>query len=45
MKKNYQRNCTFFLAKYGGISIYDIDQGERFSVDDEDSYVKGYRYA
>ena len=46
MKKNYQRTRTCLLAKYGGLSIYDIDFGKRYSIDDEDiRFVKGYGYA
>ena len=46
MKKNDQRTRTCFLAKYGGLSIYDIDFGKRYSIDDEDiHFVKGYGYA
>ena len=35
MKKNYQRTRTRFLAKYGGLYIYDIDFKKRYSIDDE----------
>ena len=43
MKKNYQRTRTRFLAKYGGLSLYDIDFGKRYSIDDENiHFVKGY---
>ena len=46
MKKNDQRNRTRFLEKYGGISLYDIGFGKRYSIDDEDiHFVKGDRYA
>ena len=46
MKKNYQRTCTRFLARYGGLSLYDIDFGKRYSIDDEDiRFVSGYGYA
>ena len=46
MKKNDQRTCTRFLAKYGGLSLYDIDFGKRYSIDDEYiNFVKGYGYA
>ena len=46
MKKNDQRNRTHFLDKYGGLSIYDIYFGERYSIDDEYiKFVKGYGYA
>ena len=45
MKKNYQRTHTRFLSKYGGLSLYNIDFGYRYSVDDEDvHFVKGYGY-
>ena len=46
MKKHDQRNRTCFLAKYGALSLYDIDFGEIYSIDDEDThFVKGDRYA
>ena len=46
MKKNYQRNRTCFLDKYVGLSIYDIDFGKRYSIDDEYiHFVKEYGYA
>ena len=46
MKKNDQRNCTCSLAKYGGLSIYDIDMENRYSIGDKDiHFVKGYVYA
>ena len=46
MKKDYQRSCTHFLAKYGGLSLYDIDTEKRYSIDDkENNSVKGDRYA
>ena len=46
MKKDYQRSRTRFLAKYGGLSIYDVDIEKRYSIDDKDIYfVKGDRYA
>ena len=46
MKKNDQRSCTHFLAKYGGLSLYDIDFGKIYSIDDEDiHFVNGYGYA
>ena len=39
---NYQIICTRFLEKYGGLSLYNIDFGYRYSVDDEDiHFVKG----
>ena len=45
-KKNYQRTCTRFSAKYGGLSLYDIDIENRYSIDDKEiHFVKGYRYA
>ena len=38
--------CTWFLAKYGGISLYDIDMEKRYSIDDKGiNFVKGSRYA
>ena len=46
MKKNDQRNCNHFLAKYGGLSLYGIDFEKIYSIDDEDiHFVKGYGYA
>ena len=46
MKKNYQRTCTCFLAKYGGLSLYYIYFGKRYSIDDEDiNFVKWDGYA
>ena len=46
MKKNDQRNRTRFLAKYGGLSLYDIDFRKGYYIDDEDIQVlKGYRYS
>ena len=46
MKKNDQRNRTRFLDNYVGLSIYDIDFGKRYYIDDEDiQFVKGYGYA
>ena len=42
MKKNDQRTRAYFLAKYGGVSLYVIDFGKRYSIDDEDiDFVKG----
>ena len=35
MKKDGQISCTRFLAKYGGLSFYDIDTEKRYSVDDK----------
>ena len=46
MKKNYQRTCTCFLAKYGGLSLYKIDTEKRYSIDDKGiNFVKGDGYA
>ena len=46
MKKNYQRTRTTFLGKYVGLSLYDIDFGKRYSIDDEEiNFVNGYGYA
>ena len=45
MKKDDQRSCTRFLAKYGGLSLYDIDTEKRYSIDDKDIHfvkVDGY---
>ena len=35
MKKDDQRYRTRFLAKYGGLSLYDIDTEKRYSIDDK----------
>ena len=44
MKKNDQRTRTCFLAKYGGLSLYDIDFGKRYYSDDKRiHFVKGCR--
>ena len=46
MNKNYQRTCTHFLAKYGGLSISDINCGKKYSIDDGDiHFLKGGVYA
>ena len=46
MKKDDQRYRTCFLAKYGGISLYDIDTEKKYSIDDKEiHFVKEYRYA
>ena len=46
MKKDDQRYRTGFLAKYGGLSLHDIDTDKRYSIDDKEiHFVKGYRYA
>ena len=46
MKKNDQRTLTRVLANYGGLSLYYIDFGKRYSIDDEDiKFVKGDGYA
>ena len=46
MKKNDQRTRTRFLAKYVGLSLYDIDMEKRNSIDDRGiHFVKGYGYA
>ena len=43
MKKDDQRYCTCFLAKYGGLSLYDIDTEKRYSIDEKEMhFVKGY---
>ena len=42
MKKDDQRSLTRFLAKYGGLSLYDIDTEKRYSIDDKEiHFVKG----
>ena len=46
MKKNDQQTHTCILAKYGGLSIYDIDFGKSYFIDDEENYfVNTYGYA
>ena len=46
MKKDDQRSRTCFLAKYGGLSLYDINAEKRYSIDDKEiNFVKGYGYA
>ena len=46
MKKDDQRYRTRFLAKYGGLSLYDIDTEKRYSIDDKEMhFVKGEGYA
>ena len=45
-KKNYQRTRTLFLAKYRGLSIYDINMEKRCFIGDKVIHVvKGDRYA
>ena len=42
MKKDDQKSCTRFLAKYGGLSFCDTDTEKRYSIDDKEIYfVKG----
>ena len=36
MKKYDQISRTFFLEKYGGLYLYDIDIERIYKVDDED---------
>ena len=46
MKKDDQRYRTRFLAKYVGLSLYDIDTEKRYSIDKKEIYfVKGEGYA
>ena len=46
MKKDDQRSWTCFLAKYGGIYLYDIDMEKRYYIDDKEiHFVKGDGYA
>ena len=46
MKKDDQRYRTRFLAKYGGISLYDIDAEKRYSIDEKEmNFVKREVYA
>ena len=45
MKKNDQRTRNRFLAKHREISLYGIDFGNRYSINDEKTYfVQGDRY-
>ena len=46
MKKDDQIYRTRFWAKYGGLSLYDIDTEKRYSIDDKEmNFVKGEGYA
>ena len=46
MKKYDQRYRNCFLAKYGGLSIYDIDTENRYSIDEKEMhFLKGEGYA
>ena len=46
MKKDDQRYRTRFLARYGGLSLYDIDTEKRYSIDEKEMhFVKGEGYA
>ena len=46
MKKYDQITRTRFLAKYVGLSIYDIDIGSRYTIEDEYiNFLKVYGYA
>ena len=38
MKKDDQRYCTRFLAKYGGLYLYDIDTEKRYSIDEKEMH-------
>ena len=45
MKKNEQRTRTHSSAKYGGLSLYDIDFEKRYSIENEYiNFVKGGEY-
>ena len=45
-KKDDQRYRTRFLAKYVGLSLYDIDTEKRYSINDNEiHFVKRYGYA
>ena len=35
MKKDDNISWTCFLAKYGGLSLYDIDREKRYYIDDK----------
>ena len=46
MKKDDQRYPTHFLAKYGGLYLYEIDTEKRYSIDKKEmNFVKGEGYA
>ena len=46
MKKNDQRTRTRFLVKYRELSLYDIEFGRRYYIDNENiHFLKGDRYA
>ena len=46
MKNNDQISRTRFLAKYGGLSLYNIDMEKRYSIDDKEiHFLKGDGYA
>ena len=46
MKKCYQITRTRLLAKYGGLSLYDIGMDKRYSIYDKYiHFVKGDGYA
>ena len=46
MKKDDQRSRNRLLAKYGGLSLYNIYKEKRYSIDDKKiHFVKGDRYA
>ena len=46
MKKDDQRYRACFLAKYGGLSLYDIATEKRYSIDEKEiHFVKGEGYA
>ena len=45
-EKNDRRTCTWFLKKYGGLSLYDIDTEKRYSIEYKGiHFVKVYIYA
>ena len=46
MKKDDKRYRIFFLDKYGGLSLYDIDTEKIYSINEKEMrYVKGEVYA
>ena len=46
MRKDDQRSWTCFLAKFGGLSLYDIDTEKRYYIDDKEiHFLKGDGYA
>ena len=45
MKKHNQISRTYFLEIFGGLSLYNIDIENRYTIDDEGiHFVKKYEY-